>query len=164
MNPTQGGWLILLTIVFAMVLSIVHLPQSWPEWLASLRPAWVALVVFFWVLELPHRIGLIAAWLVGLALDVLYADPLGLNGLLLATLTFVAWRFYERLRMYSVLQHCGLLFVLLLAGELVRMLVQNLAWERGVSWQVVLPALMSALVWPFVYFALQRLRTQLHVR
>ena len=41
-------------------------------------------MLFFWVLELPHRIGLITAWIVGLFVDVLHADPLGLNGLLLA--------------------------------------------------------------------------------
>lgn len=164
MNPGQGGWLILLTIVLAMVLAILHLPQAWPEWLSWMRPAWVALVLFFWVLELPHRIGLIAAWSIGLAMDVLYADPLGLNGVLLAALTFIAWRFYERLRMYSVLQHCVLLFGLLLVGEIARMLVQNVIWDRGLHWAVLVPPLMSALVWPFLYVSLQRLRMQMHVQ
>ena len=61
MNPTQGGWLILLTIAVALILSVLHLPESWPQWLGWLRPAWVMLVVFFWVMQVPHRIGLITA-------------------------------------------------------------------------------------------------------
>ena len=56
MNPGNGGWLIFLTIVCAMVAAIVHLPESWPQWLGWLRPAWVPMVLFYWVLAVPHRV------------------------------------------------------------------------------------------------------------
>jgi rod shape-determining protein MreD len=58
-----------------MVLAMVHLPETWPQWLGWLRPAWVALVIFYWVMELPHRIGLISAWVIGALVDVLQASP-----------------------------------------------------------------------------------------
>lgn len=163
MNPGKGGWLILLSLAAAMVLATVHLPETLPQWLGWLRPAWIALVVFFWVMELPHRLGLISAWILGLAADVLLADPLGLNGILLAAITYIAWRFYERLRMYSVVQQCGVVFVLVLGTEGVRSVVQDAAWSRGWSWGVLLPALVSMLIWPFVYVVLQRLRLQFRV-
>jgi rod shape-determining protein MreD len=162
-NPANGGWLILLSLAAAMVLAILHVPESWPQWLGWLRPAWIALVVFFWVMELPHRLGLISAWVIGLAADVLLADPLGLNGVLLAGITYIAWRFYERLRMYSVVQQCGVVFLLVLGSELMRALVQDVAWSRGWSWGLVAPALMSMLVWPLVYLVLQRFRLQFRV-
>jgi rod shape-determining protein MreD len=163
MNPSHGGWLILLTIALAMVLAIFHVPESWPQWLGWLRPAWLAMVVFYWVMELPHRLGLISAWVIGLLLDVLYADPLGLNGFLLAAITYVVWRFYERLRMYSIVQQCVVVFLLVLATESLRIVVQDVAWSRGWSWGVILPALMSMLTWPFVYLVLQRARLQVRV-
>ena len=163
MNPTRGGWLILLTIAAAMVMAIVHLPETWPQWLGWLRPAWIALVVFYWVLELPHRLGLISAWVVGLFVDVLQADPLGLNGILLAGITYVGWRFYERLRMYSVVQQCSVVFLLVLGSDLIRLSVQNLAADRIWSWGVLAPALASMLLWPFVYLGLERLRMQFRV-
>ena len=163
MNPSRGGWLILLTIALAMVLAIFHVPESWPQWLGWLRPAWLAMVVFYWVMELPHRLGLISAWVIGLLLDVLYADPLGLNGFLLAAITYVVWRFYERLRMYSIVQQCVVVFLLVLVTESLRVVVQDVAWSRGWSWGVILPALMSMLTWPFVYLVLQRARLQVRV-
>ena len=163
MNPSHGGWLILLTIALAMVLAILHVPESWPQWLGWLRPAWLAMVVFYWVMELPHRLGLISAWVIGLLLDVLYADPLGLNGFLLAAITYVVWRFYERLRMYSIVQQCVVVFLLVLVTESLRIVVQDVAWSRGWSWGVILPALMSMLTWPFVYLVLQRARLQVRV-
>jgi len=131
--------------------------------LGWLRPAWVALVIFYWVMELPHRIGLIAAWVIGLFVDVLQADPLGLNGALLATITYVAWRFYERLRMYSVLQQGGVIFVLVLVGDLVRVLVNDVASARDLSWAALVPAVVSLLIWPFVAVLLTRLRLQFRV-
>jgi len=155
--------MILASIGMAMILAIVHLPETWPQWLGWLRPEWVSLVVFFWVIELPHRLGLISAWVVGLAVDVLNADPLGLNGALLAAITYIAWRFFERLRMYAVFQQCGVVFVLILGSEAVRMVVRDLAWDRGWSWAIVGPALASMLLWPFVYLILQRVRLQFRV-
>ncbi|MEZ5558757.1 MAG: rod shape-determining protein MreD [Pseudomonadales bacterium] len=163
MNPTNGGWLILLTLALAMVLCVVHLPETWPQWLGWLRPAWVPLVVFYWVMELPHRMGLIAAWCVGAFLDVLQADPLGTNGLLLAGITYVAWRFYERLRMYSLLQQAGVLFLLVLASETLRMVVQHVSADRGLGWGPLGPALISMLVWPLVALVLGRLRDRIYV-
>ncbi|HEX7034388.1 MAG TPA: rod shape-determining protein MreD [Pseudomonadales bacterium] len=163
MNPTRGGWLILLTVAAAMVLAVVHLPETWPQWLGWLRPAWVAMVLFYWVMELPHRIGLIAAWLLGALVDVLQADPLGLNGVILAAITYVAWRFYERLRMYSIVQQCGVVFVLVLGAELTRSVVLGLTDDRGLSWGVFGPPAVSLLLWPFVALTLGRLRLQFRV-
>lgn len=163
MNPTEGGWLILLTVAGAMVLAVAHLPETWPQWLGWLRPAWVAVVVFYWVMELPHRVGLIAAWTLGALVDVLQAEPLGLNGLILAAITYVAWRFYERLRMYSVAQQCGVVFLLVLGAELLRAVVLEAVSDRGWSWGLLLPPLSSMLVWPFVALLLTRLRLQFRV-
>lgn len=163
MNPAQGGWLILLTVAGAMILAIVHLPESWPTWLGWLRPAWVALVIFYWVMELPHRIGLIVAWVIGALVDVLQAEPLGLNGVMLAGITYVAWRFYERLRMYSVVQQSGVVFLLVLGAELLRMLVLNLAAGRGLSWGMLGPAFVSLGLWPILALLLTRLRLRFRV-
>jgi rod shape-determining protein MreD len=163
MNPLAGGWLILLSLAVAMLLAVVHLPETLPDWLGWLRPVWVALVLFYWVMELPHRIGLIAAWIVGLFVDVLQADPLGLNGALLAAITFFGWRFYERLRMYALLQQGSVIFLLLIGTESVRMLVLALIDGRGLSWGVFGPPVMSLVAWPFVALVLDGLRRRVRV-
>ena len=117
MNPTRGGWVILLTLAVAMLLAVFHLPEGAPAWLGWLRPSWIVLVVFYWVMALPHRFGMISAWITGLLVDVLYADPLGVNGFCLAALTYVTWSFYERFRMYSVAQQGVVVFLLVLGSE-----------------------------------------------
>lgn len=163
MNPARGGWFIGLTLFLALVLAAIHLPQEWPEWLGWMRPQWTAVVVFFWVLHFPNRFGLIWAWVLGVLLDVLQADPLGLNALSLATITYVTWKLYERLRMYTVVQQCGVVFLLTAAAELFRLLVHALWLDREISFLFITGALMSGLIWPPVEALLLQLSSQFRV-
>ena len=163
MNPANGGWVILVTLLVAMFLSVFHLPQEWPGQLGWLRPNWLLVVLFFWVVEVPHRIGLIATWCLGFLVDALLSEPLGLNGFILAGVTYFTWSFYERLRMYSALQQCAVIFVLVLAAELLRHFVLSLEVARSASWGILVVPLVSMLIWPIVYLLLIRLRTGMRV-
>jgi len=155
-NPTNGGWAILLTLIVALILAVLHLPEWWPQWLGWLRPNWIEMTVFFWVLAVPHRFGLVAAWLLGLVVDVLHAEPLGLNGAVLAVLTYITWSLYERLRMFSALQQSIILFCLLLLAEFVRMLGLMLLVERELHLGFLTIALASALMWPLWRWLLEK--------
>jgi rod shape-determining protein MreD len=162
-NPTRGGWVIVLSIGIAMLLAVIHLPAGTSALIGWLRPSWLVLVVFYWVMALPHRFGMISAWITGLLVDVLYADPLGVNGFCLAALTYVTWSFYERFRMYSVAQQGVVVFMMVLGTEFVRMWAQWLARDGAPSWWIVVPALTSTIAWPLVAFLLGRLRRQFAV-
>ena len=163
MNPTGGGWVILLSLAVAMLLAVMQLPGEVPAWIGWLRPSWPILVVFYWVMALPHRFGMISAWIFGLLLDVLYADPLGVNGFCLAALTYVTWSFYERFRMYSVVQQGAVVFLLVLGSELVRQLGAFLDRGGAMGWWILLPALSSTLAWPIVAWVLGAVRQRLAV-
>ena len=163
MNPGNGGWVVLLTIMVAMVFAVFHLPEHWPDWMGWLRPNWLLLVLFFWVMELPHRLGLFAAWFLGIAVDALVGEPLGLNAFIFAGFTYVTWSFYERLRMYSVVQQCGVVFMLVMVAEGLRSLVLGMGSNQGFDWNIAMIALVSALIWPFIYLFLLRVRTVVKV-
>jgi rod shape-determining protein MreD len=163
MNPTRGGWVILLTVVFAMVLSVAELPAHTADWLTWLRPNWLVLVVFYWVMALPHRIGLIAAWTVGLFVDVLHGDLLGVNAITLAALTYVTWSLHERLRMHTKIQQATVLLVLALAAEIGRHAVHMVTMHAELTLAVVVPALMTAVLWPPAYLILRWIRRHLGV-
>lgn len=159
MNPFNGGWVILLSVFLALILTVFRLPDNWPDWFAWFRPSWVMLILFFWVMEVPHRIGLIAAWILGFLMDGLLGQPLGLNGFLLAGFTYVTWRFFERLRMYSVVQQCGVLFGLVMTAELIRIFVLGVTADLPFNFTFLAAAATSMFLWPFVYLILMRIRT-----
>lgn len=150
-----GVWvLILLSVTVALVLSIVPLPM-WARWA---RPEWVALVMLYWVVALPERVGIGTAWLVGIALDIVEGVPLGANAFALAVIAYIALILYQRLRMYAMWQQAGLIFVLIGLHQLLCHWVQTLTARVVPTLLFLLPALVSALLWPSLTWLLGRLQ------
>ncbi len=65
---------------------------------------------------------------------------------------------YQRLRVFSVLQQAGTVFVVIGINQLVCQWVQNLEGVGTSSLLFLLPALTSALLWPVVLHFLRGLR------
>lgn len=158
MSPFRGGWVIWLSLLVALILSIAHLPTDWPVWLGWLRPNWVMLILFYWAIEHPQRLGPVGGWLVGLLLDALLAQPLGLNAMLLAAFVYLMVGLSDRLRMYSMAQQCLIVFLVALATEVLRSLVLGWVGGQNMSWGVLLIATMTMFCWPFIAELLIRTR------
>ena len=100
-------------MVFALMLHML----PFPEWLTYARPEFVTLVVMYWVIAMPERIGVTIAWCVGLLLDVTQGAILGQHALGLVIVTFILQLEYQRVRVFSLVQQALVVFVLLLMME-----------------------------------------------
>ena len=163
MNPRQGGWLILVSVVGAMILAVARV-EAGPEWLAWFRPDWAVVVMFFWGTAAPSRVGPLSAWIAGLFFDVLVAGPLGLTGICLAFATYIAKRFEERLSWYSWVQQMAVVFVIAALVQLVKRTVLLLMDTEWSMWAVVGPTVTTALVYPLVAFLLAAAAQRLRLR
>lgn len=156
----RGGWIIVGTFILALMLTMLPLP----EWAELFRPEWVAMVLIYWCMALPERIGVGIGWTLGLLLDVVKGTLLGQNALALALVAYLTLRLHQRVRIFPLWQQA--LFVLILVA-LDQMLV---LWVKGVigqppgSWLYWLPSLTSTLLWPWVFLILRDLRRQFQVR
>lgn len=164
MNPMDGGWAIMLTLLVAMVLSIAHLPEVIPGWVAWLRPHWFVMALFYWVVAHPERVGLILSWAWGFLLDALLAEPLGLNGLCFAGVTYVAWSLHARLRMFGFAQQALFVLGLCFAVELVKGTVGELTGTHELRFALVVAPVVTALLWPFVALLLEGIDRRVPVR
>jgi rod shape-determining protein MreD len=157
----QGIWVIVLTFSIAYLLAIV----PFPEWAMNYRPEWVPLVLIYWVMALPYRVGIGSAWIAGLVLDILEGSILGLNALALVILAYITLSLHKRLRMFSLLQQSGLIVAL------VGLNLTICHWLQIVTGQTVSSSLLylmaaatSAAVWPFLFQILRQLRRGFGVR
>lgn len=157
-NGLGSTVLILLTVMLGMILAVMPPPYFVPVELGYVRPDWVALVLVYWVIALPHRVGLATAWLVGLAMDVLVGTLLGQHALAYVVLAYIALNLYQRLRMFSIWQQAIVLFALLGINELINFWIESLAGLADWSLWYLLPALSGALLWPFVFYLLRAAR------
>ncbi|MEX0374100.1 rod shape-determining protein MreD [Spiribacter pallidus] len=150
----QGLWIILVTIGLALVLSILPLPAGWQVW----RPEWSALVLIYWALALPERVGVGVAWTVGLLQDVLQATPLGAHALAYAVAAYLTIQLYQRIRNVPIWQQALTVLVLMLLIRLILLVSRGLLAEPVNDWRFWLPAVTGTLIWPLVFAVLRFLR------
>ncbi len=156
----NGTWFIVLSIVLGCLLGIVAMPQ----WLELWRPEWIALVLVYWVIALPHRVGLFTAWIVGFFVDVLEGSLLGLNAIALTLIAYVALSLYQRLRMFTPLQQSTTILMLIGVYQLLIFWVLTATGQNTPpNLLFVVSAVSSALMWPLVFVLLRFGRRSLKV-
>ncbi len=137
---------ILPTFFVALVLAVFPMADL----LNYIRPEWVAMTLIFWVLVSPNKAGIFLGFSMGLLLDVLHGDTLGLNALSLSMLAYLCMLLQSRMRLYNTVQQGFLIFVLIGLYLLIRFWSESIITGQGKS-ALLWPSVGSALVWPLWY-------------
>lgn len=155
----RNSLLIGLTFVAALILSVVPMPAPFDAG----RPMWLALVTAYWVMALPHRVGLLTAWVAGLATDVLFGELFGQNALVLVMVAWLVLMLYQRIRRFPLWQQSLVMLPVLGIAQMISLWLGSLAGNRPPTLLYLLPALVSTLLWPWVFSVLRILRRRFHV-
>jgi rod shape-determining protein MreD len=155
---SKGSWVIVSSLFMALILTILPLPEGVPMEMGYLRPDWLALVIVYWTLALPDRVGLSTAFFVGLLADVISGSLLGLHAMGLVMVASFALAAYQRIRMLAVWQQATIVFLILTLVQIVSVLITVQLSGRAFSWLTFLIPLVSALVWPWIFLGLRALR------
>ncbi|HKI73230.1 MAG TPA: rod shape-determining protein MreD [Pseudomonadales bacterium] len=159
----NGLWVIPLTVFVAMILSVVSLPEYVPAPVGYLRPEWVALVLIYWVIALPQRVGVVTAWCIGLLMDVLLGDLLGQHAIAYMIIAYIGQNLYQRLRMFTVWQQSLIVFAIVGLNQLINFWIESIAGTAEWSMWYLLPSVVSALLWPWVFLILRYMRRVFNV-
>jgi rod shape-determining protein MreD len=134
-----------------------------PIFLNAFRPDWMVLIIFYWVLALPHRISVAHGFVLGLLLDILLGSTLGMHALLFSLLAYFVSIGYQRIR-YSTLVQTTLLvglFILLtkLALYWLASSLQEIVLHKHYFWSIF----TSMLIWPWFFFLMRYIRQRFKV-
>ena len=149
----------LITVIVAFMLAIMPLP----DWAARFRPDWVTLVLIYWALAFPFRVGVTIAWFTGLLLDVSYGTLMGQHAIGMVLVIYIIHIQHQRLRVASLLQQAIVIFFLLLLKQLLTLWVDGMLGRAPDSWLYFMPTLTSTLLWPWTYLILRDLRRKFSV-
>lgn len=155
----HGGIVIVVTLLIAMMLTITPLPDS----VRIFRPDWTLLVLIYWSLALPLRIGVGIGWLVGIFQDVLTGTLLGQHALAYAIVAYLTLKLHQRIRLFPLWQQSLSILVLLTLGQLLILWINGMIGRPIQSWLYWSPSVFGALTWPLVYIILRTLRRQFRV-
>ncbi len=151
---SRGSWVIAISFIVAMLLSIVPLPPS----LHAFMPEWLLLVTIYWGMALPHRVGIGIAWGLGLLLDVLRDTLLGQYALVMALVIFLTIHLHQRIRVASLWQQAATIFVLCLIYMLIVFWIKGIQGLAPDFWMALISPLISTLIWPAVFLFMRNLR------
>lgn len=122
------------------------------------RVAWMpdvlALVLVFWSVHQPLRVGIGAAFVFGLGMDVHQAALLGQHALAYTALSFFAITIHRRLLWFSVPSQAVQVLPLFVAAHAIELAVRMLAGGIFPGFSALLAPLIEALLWPVVSVAL----------
>ncbi|MCG7898658.1 MAG: rod shape-determining protein MreD [Candidatus Thiodiazotropha lotti] len=158
-QPQNGSSVIYLSLLVGFILTIMPLP----EWANTFRPQWVALILIYWCMTMPERIGVGVGWSTGFLLDVLTGTLLGQHALGFSVVAYLMLRLHLRVRVIPLRQQVFTIFILLLVERLLAL------WSTGAAnyptpslWYWVTPV-VSTLLWPWIYIILRDISHRFHV-
>jgi len=111
-------------------------------------PDFLALVLVFWNVHQPLRIGIGLAFMFGLGVDVHQSSLLGQHALSYTTLSFFATMIHRRLLWFSVPTQALQVLPLFLAAHLVELIIRLINGNVFPGWTLLLAPLLEALLWP----------------
>ncbi|HBO39452.1 MAG TPA: rod shape-determining protein MreD [Pasteurellaceae bacterium] len=154
-------WAILIcTFIVAMTMEIA----PWPVDFQGFKPAWVVLVLFYWVLSVPYKVSIGTAFVLGVVWDLVLGSILGTHALVLSLFTYLVALNHQLLRNLSFWQQSLLLILFVLAIRLAIFFTTSLIHSAHFQAQEVVGAFVSGIVWPWVFLLLRKIRHQLHLK
>ena len=142
MQP-RGTWLIIATIVASVVFYLVPLPFDW-RWF---RPELPLMVLFYWILALPQRVGIFSAMALGLVLDLLDGIAVGAIAAGSSVGALVILLNYQRLRQFDALQQTFVIGLILAVVLIVVERLQNLLGFSSDGLRFLYSIPLSMLLW-----------------
>ena len=118
------------------------------------RAAWppdvLALVLVFWAIHQPLRVGVGTAFMFGLGMDVHQGALLGQHALAYTALSYFAITISRRLLWYSIPSQALQILPLLAGAHVLQLAVRLLAGHAFPGWGFVFSPILEALLWPVV--------------
>ncbi|MGE8494494.1 MULTISPECIES: rod shape-determining protein MreD [Comamonas] len=146
--PVPPGF-IALTLVLGLMINMLPLGRA--LWL----PDVLLLVLVYWGVHEPGKIGMGWAFVLGLCMDVHQSSLLGLHALVYSAVLYGVALLRQRITWLSVMAQAVQVMPLFLASDVVLMLLRMLLRGSFPGWGFLTPGLWCVVLWPLVSWLLQ---------
>lgn len=136
------------SLLLAMITNMVPLGRT--PWMPDL----LALVLVFWSVHQPLRVGIVAAFIFGLAMDVHQTGLLGQHALAYTALSYFAITIHRRLLWFSVPSQALQVLPLFVAAHAIQLAVRMMAGGTFPGMSLLLAPVIESLLWPLMSIVL----------
>ena len=132
------------SLLLALIINMLPLGRT--PWMPDI----VAVVLVFWSVHQPQRVGIGVAFFFGLLMDVHQTSLLGQHALAYTALSFLAITIHRRLLWFSVPSQAVQVLPLFLAAHAIELALRMLAGGAFPGFNILLAPLMEAVLWPVI--------------
>lgn len=153
-----------LILTFLFVIAFVLEIMPWPVGFQGLRPAWITLVLIYWALALPNKVSVGTAFIAGIFWDVILGSILGIHALVLSVAIYFVAKYHLILRNLSLWLQSLLVMLYIILIRLVIFFVEFVLHSASFNTQELLGAVISGILWPWVFLLMRQIRRGLRLR
>lgn len=139
------------TLVTALILNLL----PWSGVPLAIKPDFVALVVLYWCIVQPRKIGFAAAWLLGLMMDVADGSLFGQHALAYSVLAFGGIVLYRRVLGFTMKDQVLHVIPLLLLNDMIVLAIRMLAGADFPGFRYFIGSFIAGALWPALSFLLE---------
>lgn len=132
------------SLIVALLLDM--LPLGRVPWM----PDFLALVLVFWNIHQPQRVGIGLAFMFGLGMDVHQSALLGQHALAYTALSFFATMIHRRLLWFTVPSQALQILPLFAVAHGVEIIIRMISGGVFPGWLLLLAPLAESLLWPVI--------------
>ncbi|KQY18622.1 rod shape-determining protein MreD [Telluria mixta] len=141
-----------LFIAFSLVCAFMLNLLPWGRWVGA--PDFVALVLVFWGIHQPRKVGIGIAFCMGLLMDVHDATLLGENALAYTLLSYLAIMIHRRVLWFPLVTQAMHVFPLLLLTQAIQVMVRFFVTGRFPGALVFIESVIAVALWPVITWLL----------
>lgn len=132
----------------ALSLAVAFLANLLPWGQVPVMPDFVALVLIFWNIHQPRKVGMGIAFVLGLLMDVHNAGLLGEHALAYTLLSYGAIMIHRRVLWFTLFSQALYVLPLLLLAHIVPFIIRLATGAAFPGWWPLAASFVEALLWP----------------
>ncbi|AAP96116.1 rod shape-determining protein MreD [[Haemophilus] ducreyi] len=154
----------LIAVISIFIISFVLEIMPWPISLQGLRPTWIVLVLIYWALALPDKMSVGTAFIAGIVWDLVLGSILGIHALVLSIAIYFIAKYHLILRNLSLWLQAILVMLYIIAIRFFIFFVELVLHSADFNQQEILGAVISGILWPWIFLLMRHIRRQLGLR
>ena len=152
-------FVIFLSLLVGLILMILPLPEA----VQVYRPHWVALILIYWNMALPGRVGPWIAFIIGIIVDTSQGTLIGQHALALVIIIYINQNFHQRIRVMSLIQQAIYVFGLLVISQVIIVWVEGIMGRPPPVVAFFGGPFVGMLIWPWLFVILRDIRRKANI-
>lgn len=159
-NPLFQLFVLVSIFLVAFVLEIM----PWPVGFQGFRPTWIVLVLIYWALALPDKMSVGTAFVAGIVWDLILGSILGIHALVLSIAIYFVAKYHLILRNLSLWLQSLLVILYIILIRFTIFFVEMILHGAQFNTQEIIGAVISGMLWPWIFLLMRHIRRQLRLR